>query len=891
MANRSCFLGCYLCIVLFLLRVPCTKGAQNINIMPGGLLLDQNGNLVSSVTMAIGGFINLQNMDQLKYQVESSNVPAYTSPNAPWYFSFALSNGMAQLLPISNEKFTPGKTYGVSVGFVYFEIVVSGTPMTISIPNTIYGGECTKVTFNNLAAPQTLYSFPDQDCQFFGDDALCDPTSLDTVFNTPGVSKDYYIKCPLQSAPYETFIEFYQQSALTGLAYVFTTIQSIPPPSFSTVAKFQIGTCSSAITVSGLDMPSDTISFSSNPACIFYSDSSCQSVLTSPTHPSPMPTSSPIVTLYVSCPTSSTSATLSATGNKGTGTSDPFIIYEPLSATGTQVDVNCHGGNTGSATAHPTGGPEPYTYEWTPSTAASTSSATATGLTAGPYSVIVHSGAQSKQVDFILVEPAAIQITEAIATHTNVKCYGDHTGAGAVTVTGGKVANTYKYSWSPNSADDTASVQNLGAGTFTVTVYDDNTCHNDFPITITQPQAALSASITNPTHVKCKGGSDGSATVVVSGGTIGSGYTYSWAPSGGTEATATGLSAQQYTVTVTDSVGCHTTATVTINEPADILLTSGGQQDVKCHDGKGGSATVQASGGTPASGNVYTYSWDVSTSNTATATGLSAGPAVVTVKDANNCPKTYTFTILQPDALTITPTPTDVVCRGASTGGASVTVAGGTKGSGYSFDWSGTSHTDTPTSSSISGQKADTYKVTVSDANSCTASKSINITEPDLFNVTPNFTGIKCFGGTTKLNANPVGGTAPFKYSWSPAGGTDSQSTEVPKGIYQLSASDNCQATYGTSVIVPEPTPIVLVPAQINVACNGDDSGSATVYASGGAPGYTYLWAPYGGTAETATGLRAGTFNVTVTDANGCQEIQKYIISEPGMCGIFKIEI
>ncbi|PZR02454.1 MAG: hypothetical protein DI539_27660, partial [Flavobacterium psychrophilum] len=127
------------------------------------------------------------------------------------------------------------------------------------------------------------------------------------------------------------------------------------------------------------------------------------------------------------------------------------------------------------------------------------------------------------------------------------------------------------------------------------------------------------------TDVSCNGGGNGTATVVASGGTTP--YTYSWAPSGGTNATATGLTAGTYTVTVTDNNNCQTTRTFTINQPAAALGGTISKTDVSCNGGGNGTATVAATGGTTS----YTYSWAPSGGTNATATGLSAGTYTVTV--------------------------------------------------------------------------------------------------------------------------------------------------------------------------------------------------------------------------------------------------------------------
>src|SRR5690606_28829357 len=156
--------------------------------------------------------------------------------------------------------------------------------------------------------------------------------------------------------------------------------------------------------------------------------------------------------------------------------------------------------------------------------------------------------------------------------------------------------------------------------------------------------------------------------------------TYSWSPSGGTAATASGLSAGSYTVTITDGNFCQITRTFIITQPAALSATTS-QTDVSCNGGANGTATVAPTGGTPG----YTYSWSPSGGTAATASGLSAGSYTVTITDGNFCQITRTFIITQPAALSATTSQTDVSCNGGANGTATVAPTGGTPG--YTYSW------------------------------------------------------------------------------------------------------------------------------------------------------------------------------------------------------------
>uniref|UniRef100_UPI003A8D8877 SprB repeat-containing protein n=1 Tax=Flavobacterium alkalisoli TaxID=2602769 RepID=UPI003A8D8877 len=202
------------------------------------------------------------------------------------------------------------------------------------------------------------------------------------------------------------------------------------------------------------------------------------------------------------------------------------------------------------------------------------------------------------------VTPCAL--TATISSQTNVACYGGSTGMLSVTASGG--TPNYTYAWSngsttTNTSSTTNSINFLTAGTYSVTITDGNGCTATANATITQPTSALTAT-TSKTDVSCNGGTNGTASVSVSGGT--STYSYSWAPSGGTNATATGLAAGTYTCTITDANSCQITRSVTVDEPSVLSLTASSQTNIACNGGATGAASVNAATG-GAGG--YTYNW------------------------------------------------------------------------------------------------------------------------------------------------------------------------------------------------------------------------------------------------------------------------------------------
>jgi len=143
-------------------------------------------------------------------------------------------------------------------------------------------------------------------------------------------------------------------------------------------------------------------------------------------------------------------------------------------------------------------------------------------------------------------------------------------------------------------------------------------------------------------------------------------------------------------------------------------------------------------------------------------------------------------------------------------------------------------------------------------------------------------TNVTCNGGSNgAATASAAGTTAPYTYSWSPSGGTAATATGLAAGTYTVTVTDANGCTATRDFTITQPTAITATQSQTNVSCNGGSNGTATVVASGGTGSYTYSWSPSGGNAATATGLAAGSYTVTITDANSCQITRSFTITQP----------
>jgi gliding motility-associated-like protein len=487
-------------------------------------------------------------------------------------------------------------------------------------------------------------------------------------------------------------------------------------------------------------------------------------------------------------------------------------------------------------------------------------------------SIVSVCGATAGNVGFVAQYPAQTCTTNI--THINPTCGASN---GSATVTPTFCSGPYTYLWSP-SGQTTATASGLPAGLYTVQIGTNSFCVTVSDTVTLRPTTGGTEAITG-TNVNCAGGTNGSATTTMTGGTAPFTYTWSPAPGGGQgTATATGLAAGTYTCTVNDNAGCNTTLTVVITQPTP-LATTNSQVNVVCNGGTNGSATVTASGGTAA----YTYSWSPSGGTAATATGLAAGTYTCTVTDSKACTTTSTLTITQPPALAATTSTVPALC-GSNNGSASISASGGTPA--YTYSWNTTPAQTTATASNLT---AGTFTCTLTDASGCTMTATASVTStggPVVTSAPP--VNVTCFGACNGSDVVSVtGGTAPYTYSWSPAPGSGQGTVSAGSmcaGTFTCNVTDATGCLQSSTIIITQPTAITLTPSNTNVSCFGGANGTAGVGASGGTSTYTYAWTPVPGAGQgtpNATSLTAGSYTIMVTDANGCKDSSVIPITQP----------
>ncbi|MEZ4825382.1 MAG: T9SS type A sorting domain-containing protein [Bacteroidia bacterium] len=298
---------------------------------------------------------------------------------------------------------------------------------------------------------------------------------------------------------------------------------------------------------------------------------------------------------------------------------------------------------------------------------------------------------------------------------TDANCIPD----GTATVVASLGSGSYQYSWNTSPAQTSATATGLSQGTYQVVVTDAITgCADSASVYVDKIPGTLSAQVMSAGEVSCNGGTDGTASVSVSGvtGTL----AYAWAPSGGTAATATGLTAGNYTVTITETpTGCLTTASVTIIEPAPLALQLLDSTNADCNTFAG--LEVNAFGGV----GPFTYQWNTSPAQTgAIATGLEPGTYTVTVTDQNGCSENLATTIPGPQspvALALVDSTSATDCLAAD---GTIEVLATGSGGNITYVWQTTPAQSGPVAT---GLLPGPYTVTATGTNGCTDVLGITI--------------------------------------------------------------------------------------------------------------------------------------------------------------------
>lgn len=342
----------------------------------------------------------------------------------------------------------------------------------------------------------------------------------------------------------------------------------------------------------------------------------------------------------------------------------------------------------------------------------------------------------------------------------------------------------------------------------------------------------------------------------------------------------TGLAAGIHTILVTDSNGCSTSETVMVNQPSDTLgIQLVSTTNIDCHGTNSGAIFLNGTGGTPA----YTYLIGGVPQSTGNFTGLFAGSHNIQILDMNNCPFDTTVILTEPDTLVLlTDTIGNLLCNGDSSGFIGISGTGGI--TPYSYSMNGI---DFQPSGMFNGLAAGGYVITVMDALGCQDTVNVTVTEPGILQLSLlNSTDALCNGqatGTILVGASS--GTPGYTYSID--GGANWQGNPdfpgVAAGTHNVMVMDANGCLDAVSVTISEPTVLTMTNSSTPVLCQGEATGSISISANGGSPGYMY--SNNGGSTFQASSsfpnLSASEYIITVLDTNGCTVSGSVVITEP----------
>lgn len=591
---------------------------------------------------------------------------------------------------------------------------------------------------------------------------------------------------------------------------------------------------------------------------------------------------------------------------------NPVIITEPnaLTATFTATAPSTDGGSDGSVSICVNGGTAPYVVNSTPAAITAPTQTgcdanfTVPGLEAGVYDITVTDANGCEYMLQAVVPPPTCAISITNTSFEEPSCNGDSDGTVTVTVSGNGTSFQYSVDNGPFTAattDVTFTFTGLNAGSHTITVVDNFNCNTSTTIVITEPTMVMATyTATPPTTI---GGSDGSISTCINGGTAP--YSASIVPdpsavvtSAGSTASCeeviniTGLPAGSYAITITDANGCTFTiqnAVVPETACSDLQIETAVAQDVNCFGESDGQATITVTGGTAP----YSYSINGgitfvpaggTNSTSYTFTDLDAGTYTVFVQDASLCQVSTTVTIAEPTTLpTATVNIVNPSAIGASDGQVCITPSGGTAPytvtadcgtvvTGAGDQCGGTFHID--------NLPAGECFIELVDANGCTAQARITLQDPLCADFMLEGVSVNNYSCTDAIDGSVTvtvsGGQAPYTYVIDGVGTFISSETSftfenLAEGVYTgISVTDNrgCEVSLAGGIAITNVSPLE-IDFTTTSACTGND-GTINVTVTGGTPDYTYNWAGSLPNSPTLSDLEAGTYNLTVVDANGC---------------------
>jgi gliding motility-associated-like protein len=415
---------------------------------------------------------------------------------------------------------------------------------------------------------------------------------------------------------------------------------------------------------------------------------------------------------------------------------------------------------------------------------------------------------------FTIEEPEPIVINPTLSNFDgfNVSCPGACDGSVAVAPSGG--VPDYTIAWTVNGADagNGSSLGDLcGGDVIEVTITDAAGCEQSQSFVMSEPQTiVLDATVTN---ISCFGDSDGSIDVNVSGGA--GGYTYTWTPDLGSDASLNNLDAGNYCLEVSDANGCTVESCWDITEPTVLTATiTGTPANCGACDGV---IALNITGGTAP----YSVDWSGVTAvpdNTTLATELCVGLYTIVLTDAEGCSLNIDFDLPGPVAITIDPAVTQPLCYNDCDGGVSVNVQNGV--APYTYEWTNAQGSVVSTTNAINAICEGSFTLVVTDSDGCEQNATFAIAQPDSITINgesplfDNGFNVSTFNGNNGSIATEVtGGTPDYFLVWEGPTAIDDDVTD-PNGLvagqYTLTVTDANGCSKDTIIVLTAPDDLTL---------------------------------------------------------------------------------
>ncbi|MBK6820113.1 MAG: hypothetical protein IPG85_11210 [Bacteroidetes bacterium] len=575
--------------------------------------------------------------------------------------------------------------------------------------------------------------------------------------------------------------------------------------------------------------------------------------------------------------------TITSTDNNSCTATTVLTVNHPMLGVNISniTNILCFGDCNATAQANNIGGVNPITYSITAPGVINANNGSMNGLCAGTYTVTVTDATMCTGTASFTITQAPV-LNATVTNISQLACNGPCNGTAQTNVLGGTPVYTYAIT-APGIINATGAISGLCAGNYTVTVTDANLCTTTTTFTVSQPQP-IGVNITNITNITCNGLCNGTAQASGNGGVPA--YTYTISAPGIINPTGaiSGLCAGTYTVTVTDANLCTITSSFRVTQLPALNLNVTNITNILCNGMCNGTAQAIASGGAP------NYTYAITAPGSVNATGamsnLCAGSYTVSVTDANLCTATMTFMITEPQPTSVNISNiTNITCNGFCNGTAQATGVGGTPNYTYSISAPGIINA----TGAITALCAGSYTVTVTDANLCTATTTFSVVQlPGLTASISNIANVTCNGmcnGTAQTTC--VGGAPAYSYSITAPGIINAAGaiSNLCVGTYTVTVSDINLCTATTTFTISEPLPISISISNItNITCNGLCNGTAQATGLGGTPSYSYsITSPaiINAGSGAMSGLCAGTYTVSITDANGCTATTLLTLAQP----------